>query len=85
MISLAPPQTNSLVSRQQLRAARALLGWTQRDLGGVLGVDERQIRFWERRIPSNPHKRRQIIGAFNAHGVEFIGPPTIGVRHMRYL
>lgn len=85
MVPLAPAQTNSLVSRQQLRAARALLGWTQRDLGGVLGVDERQIRFWERRIPSNPQKRRQIIGAFNAHGVEFIGPPTIRVRHMRYL
>lgn len=85
MVPLAPAQTNSLVSRQQLRAARALLGWTQRDLGGVLGVDERQIRFWERRIPSNPQKRRQIIGAFNAHGVEFIGPPPIRVRHMRYL
>ena len=53
-----------LASCSQLRAARALLGWTQRDLGKALGVDERQVRFWERRIPSNSLKRQKIAVAF---------------------
>ena len=69
-----------LASCAQLRAARALLGWTQRDLGKALGVDERQVRFWERRIPSNSLKRQKITLAFAEAGVEFISSPTVGVR-----
>ena len=69
-----------LISCRQIRAARALIGWTQRDLGAALGVDERQIRFWERRLPTNRTKLRTLIEAFKAAGVEFISAPTIGVR-----
>ena len=69
-----------LVSCSQIRAARALLGWTQRDLGKSLGVDQRQIRFWERRIPLNKSKRQRIVDVFASHGVEFLAPPKIGVR-----
>jgi transcriptional regulator with XRE-family HTH domain len=69
-----------LVSCRQIRAARALIGWTQRDLGEVLGVDERQIRFWERRLPTNPKKLGTLIEVFKAAGVEFISSPAIGVR-----
>ena len=73
-------KTDVLASCRQIKAARALLGWTQRDLGHILGVDERQLRFWERRIPSNQLKIRRIIEAFARCGIEFIGAPSIGVR-----
>jgi transcriptional regulator with XRE-family HTH domain len=72
--------TGELISCRQIRAARALIGWTQRDLGAALGVDERQIRFWERRLPTNQTKLLTLIEAFKAAGVEFISAPTIGVR-----
>lgn len=83
MASLVNHLTERLVYVGQIRAARALLGWTQRDLGKALGVNERQIRFWERRIPPNQRTRFMIIEALKVHGVEFLGPPLIGVRLLR--
>ena len=68
-----------LVSCRQLKAARALAGLTQRDLGQVIGVDERQIRFWERRIPTSVKKRAAIIAALEAHSVMLLSHPSIGV------
>ena len=65
---------------RQLKAARALAGWTQKDLGLAIGVDQRQIRFWEKRIPANTWKRQMLNHAFDAAGIEFITAPTIGVR-----
>ena len=49
-------------------------------MGNAIGVDERQIRFWERRLPTNKAKLLTLIDAFKAAGVEFISTPTIGVR-----
>ena len=49
-----------LASVRQLKAARALAGLTQKDLGRIMGVNERQIRFWEKRIPTRPRKTRRI-------------------------
>lgn len=68
-----------LVSRMQIKAARALIGWSQSDLGDVLGVNERQIRFWERRLPQRKSKLLALVRAFDAAGVIFTGLPTIGV------
>jgi len=68
-----------LVSCRQLKAARALAGLTQRGLGQLIGVDERQIRFWERRIPTSVKKRAAIITALEARGVMFLSNPSIGV------
>jgi len=68
-----------LVSCRQLKAARALAGLTQRGLGQVIGVDERQIRFWERRIPRSAKKRATIISALEAHGVMLTSHPIVGV------
>jgi hypothetical protein len=53
-------QRPKIVSTRQLKTARALAGLTQRDLGKLLGVDERQIRFWEKRIPTQSRKRRLL-------------------------
>ena len=49
-------------------------------MGNAIGVDERQIRFWERRLPTNKKKMLILIDAFKAAGVEFFSAPTIGVR-----
>ena len=70
---------NDLVSCRQLKAARALAGLTQRGLGQVIGVDERRIRFWERRIPTSAKKRAAIIAALQAHGVMITSHPAVGV------
>jgi transcriptional regulator with XRE-family HTH domain len=70
----------ALTTCRQLKAARALAGWTQRDLGVALGVDERQIRFWEKRIPTNTRKRQMLEHVFEDAGVEFVSDPKIGVR-----
>ena len=73
-----------IISCRQIRAARALIGWTQKDLGNAIEVNERQIRFWERRLPTNQMKLQTLIEAFKAAGVEFISTPTIGVRRISH-
>lgn len=70
----------ALVTCRQLKAARALAGWTQRDLGKAIGVDPRQVRFWEKCIPTNTRKRQMLEHVFEDAGVEFVSAPTIGVR-----
>jgi DNA-binding transcriptional regulator YiaG len=77
MYSLQAPK---LISTQQLKAARALAGLTQKDLGYILGVDERQIRFWEKRIPTQSRKRRLLEQALEKAGIECFSDPQIGVR-----
>ena len=72
-------ESGDLVSCRQLKAARALAGLTQRGLGQLIGVDERQIRFWERRIPTSAKKRAAIVAALEAHGVMLISNPIVGV------
>ena len=69
----------NLVNCRQLRAARVLAGLTQKTLGAALDVDERQIRFWERRIPTSANKRAAIIVALEAHGVMLTSHPIVGV------
>ncbi len=49
--------TKNLVTGRQLRAARVLAGLTQRTLGAALGVDERAVRFWERKHEGDPPAR----------------------------
>jgi DNA-binding XRE family transcriptional regulator len=44
----------NLVTGRQLRAARTLAGMTQRDLATVLAVNERAVRFWERKHDRRP-------------------------------
>ena len=79
MIHLSPPK---LVSERQLKAARALAGLTQKDLGSLMGVDERQIRFWERRIPKNPKKRQLLERTLEKAGVQCFAKPHIGIQQI---
>ncbi len=73
----------NLVNGRQLRAARVLAGLTQRGLGEAMGVDERQIRFWERRAFSKPSRARlhpHIERVLLDHGVVLFAEPTPGAR-----
>lgn len=73
----------SLVNGRQLRAARVLAGLSQRRLGEAMGVDERQIRFWERRAFSKPSRSRlhpHIERVLLDHGVVLFAEPTPGAR-----
>ena len=71
--------SSNLITGRQLRAARVLAGLTQRSLGAALGVDERQIRFWERRHHSRPSRVRyhaRIEQALLEHGVILFAEPS---------
>ena len=73
----------NLVNGRQLRAARVLAGLTQRTLGAALGVDERAIRFWERkkdRRPTSAPNDARIEQALLDHGVILFAEPTPGAR-----
>ena len=75
--------SKNLVTGRQLRAARVLAGLTQRTLGAAMGVDERQIRFWERRHHSKPSGARhhdRIEQALLEHGVILFSEPSPGAR-----
>ena len=75
--------TINLVTGRQLRAARGLAGLTQRTLGAALGVDERAVRFWERkhdRKPTGSPNDRRIEQCLLEHGVILFAEPTAGAR-----
>jgi DNA-binding transcriptional regulator YiaG len=76
-------RSNNLVTGRQLRAARTLVGMTQRDLATVLGINERAVRFWERkhdRRPTSAPNDVRIEQALLAHGVILFAKPTPGAR-----
>ena len=73
----------NLVTGRQLRAARVLAGLTQKTLGAALGVDQRAVRFWERkrdRFPTNPRNAVRIEKCLIEHGVIIFSEPTPGAR-----
>lgn len=75
--------SSNLVTGRQLRAARVLAGLTQRTLGAALGVDERAVRFWERkhdRRPTSAPNDARIEEALLDHGVVLFAEPTPGAR-----
>ena len=75
---------NNLITGRQLRAARVLAGLTQRSLGAALGVDERQVRFWERRHHSKPSGARHhmlLVAITFATEALTSGPVSSASRH----
>jgi transcriptional regulator with XRE-family HTH domain len=74
---------SNLVTGRQLRAARVLAGLTQRGLAGELGINERAVRFWERkhdRPPTSTPNLRRIEEALQRCGVTCFAKPTPGIR-----
>jgi len=75
--------SKNLVTGRQLRAARVMAGLTQRTLGAALGVDERAVRFWERkhdRRPTGSPNDARIEQVLLQHGVILFADPTPGAR-----
>ncbi|MEM6812122.1 MAG: helix-turn-helix transcriptional regulator [Pseudomonadota bacterium] len=62
-----------MISIKQIRAARGLLNWTQKDLGEKAGVSRESIKNIENEI-SRPRSQtiHEIQSAFENHGVEFL-------------
>ncbi|MCC6915267.1 MAG: helix-turn-helix transcriptional regulator [Rhodospirillaceae bacterium] len=61
------------LTREQCRAARALLDWSQADLALKTGLSEGTVRFFESglRTPSG-NSRSKLRSAMESAGVEFI-------------
>ena len=67
----------------QIRAARALLGWSQRDLARAATVHVNSIRYWERHhwlslrlIESPTTGAKQIVAALQGVGVRLTYDPV---------
>jgi DNA-binding transcriptional regulator YiaG len=76
-------KTSELVTGRQLRAARTLAGLTQKTLGHALGIDQRAVRFWERKHDQRPTNFRNSIKIERClldHGVMVFAKPTPGAR-----
>ena len=80
------PMTSSIVTGSQIRAARALLGWTQARLAKASGLHPNAVAYWEghKDIPTGvwrePVACRRIRKALLEAGVEFLQLPLLGVR-----
>ena len=58
---------------EQVRAARAFLGWTQVDLSEAAGLSFEKIRNFETsRFPLSPESHAAVRKAFKKAGVEFL-------------
>jgi transcriptional regulator with XRE-family HTH domain len=65
-------QEVTMISNEQCRAGRAVLGWTQTDLSGESGVSLRAIQEFEAgaRKP-NRTTLQGLLAALERHGIEF--------------
>jgi transcriptional regulator with XRE-family HTH domain len=74
-------QEKSSISIRQLKAARQLLGWTQRQLAEAAGVAERTVIGLEagETVPHNSTMKK-ILDALAARGIEFTNGGMPGVR-----
>jgi transcriptional regulator with XRE-family HTH domain len=63
----------AMISGKQIRAARALLGWKQRELATAAGISEVSIKNVERGVvDSRGSTLNAIQGAFDRAGVIFL-------------
>ena len=80
MISTARASPKAVSGNRKLHHA---MGHDQRTLGAALGVDERAVRFWERkhdRKPTGSPNDRRIEQCLLEHGVILFAEPTAGAR-----
>lgn len=65
-----------------LRAARAILKWTMRDLADKAGLGLVTINAVENGRPARASTAEKIAATFTAHGVEVLGEPSPGARRI---
>lgn len=78
----------TIVTGAQIRAGRALIGWSARDLAKACGLHRNSILYWEAAegIPTGyayPYACRKIDGVFEAAEIKLIASPAPGVRLCR--
>ena len=77
-----------MISSNQIRAARALLGWSGNDLANKSGVGITTLRRYELQdgIPSaNTNVLTSIKTTFESSGIEFTGDPLVSPGVMLHL
>ena len=66
-------QMDRMLSAQQIRAARSLLGWSRRELAIVAGISQGTIKAIEQgKTDVRLSTLRNLARTFTAHGVEFV-------------
>ena len=66
-------QMDRMLSAQQIRAARSLLGWSRRELAIVANLSQGTIKAIEQgRTDARLSTLRKLARTFTAHGVEFV-------------
>lgn len=76
----------SLVTGAQIRAGRALLGWSRERLARAADVHRNAVGYWESRGPAAgeaadySYALHHIAKALHAAGVELVCEPAPGVR-----
>lgn len=80
------PRQGRIVTGAQIRAGRALLGATRRQIAEAAGLHYKAVMYWEKRknIPAppegdTPHACRRIAEAFRLNGVLLTNEPGPGV------
>lgn len=79
-----------MATGRQTAAARALLGWSQKDLADAVGVHANAAGSWEAHdaIPYGRYRApivcRRIQEALLKAGILTVAKPTIGVRFVKF-
>ena len=78
-------RTGSIVTGNQIKAARSLLDWSRAKLARAAGLHPNAVAYWEQTpvIPTGrhePHACARIRQAMDDAGIEFVGHAKPGVR-----
>ena len=69
-----------MINSNQIRAARAILGWSGQELADACGISLKTLRRYEPQegVPvGNTKVLETIINIFKQHGIEFTGDPLV--------
>ncbi len=81
MVAVEVRKSSRMVTSSQCRDARALLGWSQKELAKRYGVgDESKISAFERGVWLHGSIRRRLANLFIEAGVEFLSDGTVRLR-----
>ena len=68
-----------IASGNQIRAARAGLGWSQAELAGRAGIHAKAVQYWEHRQQAQGRAPTRMLAAFRSAGVEVTAEPRMAV------